>query len=84
MPFDFPTKGDDIFEHVGFKIYSSPTLTLMFLPYWFVVLLSGCLAMASRIRWPLRFSLRGLFVVTTFLAVVLGMFAWLDGEWIGR
>jgi hypothetical protein len=33
---------------------------------------------------PLRFTLRSLFIVTTFLAVVLGMIAWLDRSWIGK
>jgi hypothetical protein len=32
----------------------------------------------------MRFTLRSLFVVTTFLAVVLGMIAWLDRAWIGK
>ena len=42
------------------------------------------LAMAFQLRWPSRFNLRSLFVVTTFLAVVLGMIAWLDRAWIGK
>jgi hypothetical protein len=54
------------------------------LPYWFLVLASGSLAMAFRLKWPLRFTLRGLFLVTTFLAVVLGLIAWLDRAWIGK
>jgi hypothetical protein len=54
------------------------------MPYWFVVLVSGSLAMALRMRWPWRFNLRGLFIVMTFLAVVLGMIAWLDRAWIGK
>jgi hypothetical protein len=33
--------------------------------------------------WPMRFNVRGLFIATTFLAVVLGMMAWLDKAWIG-
>jgi hypothetical protein len=35
-------------------------------------------------RWPWRFTLRTLFVVTTLLAIVLGMIAWLDHSWIGK
>jgi hypothetical protein len=54
------------------------------MPYWFVVLASGSLAMAFQLRWPWRFTLRSLFIVTTFLAVVLGMIAWLDRSWIGK
>jgi hypothetical protein len=53
-------------------------------PYWFLVLTSGSSAMLFRLRWPWRFTLRSLFVVTTFLAVVLGMIAWLDRGWIGQ
>jgi hypothetical protein len=34
--------------------------------------------MLLRIRWPCRFTLRNLFIATTFLAIVLGMIAWLD------
>ena len=51
--------------------------------YWFLVLASGSWSMSFRMRWPLRFTLRSLFVVTTFLAVVLRMSAWLDWAWIG-
>jgi hypothetical protein len=53
-------------------------------PYWFLVMTSGILAMLFQLRWPLRFTLRSLFIVTTFLAVVLGMIAWLDLAWIGK
>ena len=53
-------------------------------PYWFLVLTSGSLAMLLRLRWPPQFTLRSLFIVTTFLAVVLGMIAWLDRAWIGK
>jgi hypothetical protein len=59
-----------------------PFLTL---PYWFLVLVSGSLAMVFRMPWPpWRFDLRSLFILTTFLAVVLGMSAWLDRAWIGK
>ena len=62
----------------GFVIKSVPnwkheTISSIVLPYWFLVLASGSLSMSFRMRWPLRFTLRSLFVVTTFLAVVLGM-----------
>ena len=40
--------------------------------------------MIFRFRWPLRFTLRSLFIATTFLAVVLGMIVWLDRAWIGK
>jgi hypothetical protein len=48
------------------------------IPYWFLVLTTGSLAMIFQLRWPLRFTLRNLFIATTFLAVVLGMSVWLD------
>jgi hypothetical protein len=54
------------------------------LPYWLLVLTCCFLAMILRMRWPPRFTLRSLFIATTFLAVVLGMIAWLDRAWIGR
>jgi hypothetical protein len=64
------------FDWIGFSVL---------LPYWFLVLTSGLLAMIFRMRWPpWRFSLRGLFIATTFLAVVLGMIIWLDRSWIGK
>jgi hypothetical protein len=53
-------------------------------PYWFLVFASGSLAMLFRLRWPMRFNLRNLFIATTFLAVVLGMKAWLVHPWIGK
>jgi hypothetical protein len=60
------------------------TVSSVVLPYWFLVLTSGSLAMAFQFPWPPRFTLRSLFIVTTFLAVVLGMIAWLDRAWIGK
>ena len=53
-------------------------------PSWFLVLASGSLAMLFQLRWPPRFTIRSLFITTTFLAVVLGMIAWLDRAWIGK
>jgi hypothetical protein len=48
------------------------------------VLTTGSLAMLLQLRLPPRFTLRALFTVTTFLAIVLGMIAWLDRAWIGK
>jgi hypothetical protein len=84
LQFDFPAKGRDVFEYFGFKTYSSPNFSMMFLPYWIVVLTSGSLATVLRLRWPWRFTLRSLFIATTFLAALLGMIAWLDRAWIGK
>jgi hypothetical protein len=54
------------------------------LPFWFLVLASGSLAMLFQLRWPPQFTLRSLFIATTFLAILLGMIAWLDHSWIGK
>jgi hypothetical protein len=68
----------------GFRAHFSRTEASLMLPYWFLVLASGSLAMMFQLRWPWRFNLRSLFIATTFLAVVLGMIAWLDRAWIGK
>jgi hypothetical protein len=52
--------------------------------YWFLAVVSASLAMVFRLRWPIRFTVRGLLILTTFLAVVLGMIAWLDRAWIAK
>ena len=55
------------------------------LPYWFLVLGSGLLAIGLRTQWPpWRFSLRTFLITTMFLAVVLGMMSWLDRSWLGK
>jgi hypothetical protein len=55
------------------------------LPYWFLVLASGFLAIGLRAQGPpWRFSLRTFLIATMFLAVVLGMTSWLDRPWLGR
>jgi hypothetical protein len=77
-------RGGRISRVFGFAKYLSSVGSIVFLPYWFMVLASGSLAMLFRLRWPWRFDLRSLFIATTFLAVVLGMTAWLDHSWIGK
>jgi RsiW-degrading membrane proteinase PrsW (M82 family) len=55
------------------------------LPYWFLVLASGLLAIGLRTQSPpWRFSLRTFLITTMFLAVVLGMMSWLDRSWLGQ
>ena len=68
----------------GFGARMRPDEWMACVPYWFLVATTGSLAMIFRLRWPLRFTLRSLFIATTFLAVVLGMIAWLDRAWIGK
>jgi hypothetical protein len=71
---------------LGFNLQFSRAYEFQFLmmPYWFLVLASGSLAAAFQMRWPLRFTLRSLFIATTFVAVLMGMIAWLDWAWIGK
>jgi hypothetical protein len=69
---------------LGILTYFSETASAVIMPYWCLVLVSGSLAQILRMRWPWRFNLRGLFIATTFVAVVLGMMAWLDRSWIGK
>jgi hypothetical protein len=68
----------------GFAGHLSDADSSVVVPYWFLVLATGSLAMMFRIRWPWRFTLRSMFLATTFLAVVLGMVAWLDRSWIRK
>jgi hypothetical protein len=64
--------------HFGIGGYFSWTDSQLKLPYWLLVLTCGSLAMIFQIRWPWHFTLRSLFIATTFLAIVLGMTACLD------
>jgi hypothetical protein len=68
----------------GFDAFVLGSGRCLILPYWFLTLVAGSLAMLCRLRWPLRFTLRSLFIATTFLAVVLGTIAWLVRAWIGK
>jgi hypothetical protein len=69
---------------VGFAAEIAPTITSAMVPIWSLVLASGFLAAIMRMQWPLRFTIRSLVMLTTFIAVVLGMIAWLDRAWIGK
>jgi hypothetical protein len=71
-------------RHLGFAAYRLQIGTALILPFWYLVLTSGLLAMAFQLRWPPQFNLRNMFVLTTFLAVMLGMIAWLDRARIGK
>lgn len=46
-------------------------------PLWLVALVAAAPAGILRLRRPWRFTLRGLFVATTLVAVLLAMIAWL-------
>jgi hypothetical protein len=54
------------------------------IPYWSTAITAAIVATVPWLRSiSFRFSLRSLFIATTFLAIVLGMIAWLDRAWIG-
>jgi hypothetical protein len=74
----------DLRRHFGFASSFQWARQNIVVPYWFAVLASGSLAFICQAWRPLRFTLRSLFIVTTFLAIVLGMSAWLDRAWIGK
>jgi hypothetical protein len=46
-------------------------------PHWCPVLLLAVFAALPWLRWSMRFSLRTLLIVTTFVAAVLGLIVWL-------
>jgi hypothetical protein len=50
----------------------------LIVPYWFLVLMTAALAFTLKLKWPLRFSIRGLFVAVTMVAIVLGLVSVLD------
>jgi hypothetical protein len=81
-PLNFVTRWG--FAIVPWHVSLSSRGYLLIVPYWFLLLVSGSLAVILRTKRPWRFTLRSLFVLTTFLAVVLGMIAWLDHSWIGK
>jgi hypothetical protein len=62
----------------GFGLFHDSFAFAFLVPYWFAVLLVGAFSFLLWSRVNNRFSLRGLFILTTVLAVVLGMITWLD------
>jgi hypothetical protein len=68
----------------GFGLRCNSGVCVFVVPYWFAVLIAGAFSFALWSRVKYRFSLRSLFIAMTFLAVVLGMTAWLDRAWIGK
>jgi hypothetical protein len=84
MRFPDPHLQPGLLSPLGIQTYFSEPASAVIVPHWLLVLASGSLAMLCQLRWPLRFTLRSLFIATTFLAIVLGMSAWLDRAWIGK
>jgi hypothetical protein len=78
-----PTSGSSL-PDLGFDARYFRTSGNLQVPYWFLVFAMGSLAMLFQLRWPPQFTLRSMFIATTFLAIVLGMCAWLDHSWIGK
>jgi hypothetical protein len=75
----------DLRRHFGFAGSFQWSRKYIVIPYWFAILAMGSPAILFQLRWtPWRFTLRSMFALTTFLAVVLGMIAWLDRAWIGK
>jgi hypothetical protein len=56
-----------------------PSDTCFRVPYcWLFILLFGALSVIPWMPWPNRFSLRTLLIVTTLVAVLLGLVVWLS------
>ena len=67
-----------LFENSGTPISTAPVWSVgdgsVMMPYWFVVAVSSVF---SVLPWIRRFSLRTMLIVTTLIAVVLGLIVWL-------
>jgi hypothetical protein len=63
---------------LGFHTNFTFTSTSVVIPFWFVILSAGAVAGILRLNHRFQFTLRGLFIATTFLAFVMSMSAWLD------
>jgi hypothetical protein len=58
---------------LGFRYYHDGWITALIAPHWLPALLSAALAVIPWISRSWRFSLRTLLIVTTLIAVVLGL-----------
>jgi hypothetical protein len=58
----------------GFGVRLAPNTWSIAVPHWFAVVLFATLATLPWIRW--RFTIRTLLIVTTLVAVVLGLIVW--------
>ena len=45
----------------------------LILPFWFLVVLSGVVAAIAGVRRPIKFSLRAMLIVTTAVAMTIGL-----------
>jgi hypothetical protein len=62
---------------MGFGTVQLMVGTLHAVPYWFCVLLLGTLVAVPWFPIKRRFTLRTLLIVTTLVAVMLGLIVWL-------
>jgi hypothetical protein len=66
---------------IGFyAAWQSASEWVVQVPHWFLVLISATLAAVPWIRWSSRFSLRTLLIVTTLVAVVLGLIVYVTRQ----
>lgn len=66
---------------LGFGAAHYRNESVIVVPDWFLVLTTGAAAMLLRTRWPWRFYLGAMLVVTTLVAIVLGMIACIPKSW---
>jgi hypothetical protein len=69
---------------LGFALDRQPWGINISVPIWSLVVAFAGIALLFWFLPSRRFSLRSLFIATTFLAVVLGMIAWLDRTLYGK
>ncbi len=71
LTYGYPT------QMLGFAINANGGSKYVKFPHWFLILLTAALATVPWLPWmPRQFSLRNMFIVTTVVAAVLGMFVW--------
>ncbi len=61
-----------------FRWHRSAALSLIEVPHWFLIIISGTISVLPWIRPSRRFSLRTLLLATTLVAAVLGLIVWLS------
>jgi hypothetical protein len=60
----------------AFTWQNHPDWTAVYLPYPCLVLFTGAIATISWIHWSRTFSLRTLLLITSFVAIALGLIVW--------
>jgi hypothetical protein len=71
--------GQPVTRTIGFGWFSSVHWLYVFVPHWFLVLVTTAAAFTPWILRKNRFSLRTLLIATTLVAVVLGLAIWAAG-----